>query len=120
MDAKIWVIALLYAALSAINAVAWGYTIRDVGSPELSISFLFKLLFNKYFILAMGAAFIAAVLSYVVLKEMGVLAGRFFLSINIVATILACTLILGERVGYREWIGIALISAGMLIIGKAG
>lgn len=119
MDWRIWVVNILYAVLSAINAIAWGYAVKTVGEPEFSLSFLLKLVFNKYFILAMAVAFTAAVLSYVVLKEMGVLAGRFFLSLNVVATILACTLVLGERLGLTEWLGIVLITAGVLLIGRA-
>lgn len=109
----------MYAALSAVNAIAWGYAVRTVGEPALSLSFLLRLVFNKYFIIAMAVAFAAAVLSYVVLREMGVLAGRFFLSLNIVATVVACTAVLGERLGPVEWLGIALITVGVLLIGRA-
>lgn len=119
MSLKLWVISLVYAVLSAVNAIAWGYAVRTVGEPAFSLSFLLRLVFNKYFIIAMAVAFTAAVLSYVVLREMGVLAGRFFLSLNIVATIIACTLVLGERLSLTDWVGIALVTAGVLLIGRA-
>jgi len=45
----------------------------------------------------MASALAAALLSYAVLREMGVLAGRFFLSLSAVATTLVCTLVLGEK-----------------------
>ena len=54
------------ALLAAINAVAWGYAIREVGNPILAPEFLSRLVFNRFFILAMGSAFVAALLSYVV------------------------------------------------------
>lgn len=119
VDWKIWAVGFVYASLSAINAIAWGYTIRSVGEPQLSPSFLFKLLFNIYFIIAMGVAFVAAVLSYVVLREMGVLAGRFFLSLSLVATVLACVVVLGERPSLNEWVGVVLIILGVIILGRA-
>ena len=118
MNMLMWIINISGAMLAFINAVSWGYAIGNVGDFELSLSFIIKLVFNKWFILAMTSAFTASILSYVVLKEMGVLAGRFFLSLGIVATILACTLVLGERLTFREWIGISLIIAGVMLMGR--
>jgi len=117
MSALTWILNVAIAALAALNAIAWGYCIRDIGDPQLSISFLFRLVFNKWFIVAMASAFLAALLSYIVLKEMGVLAGRFFLTIQLVAVILATTFILGERPGARVWIGILMVIVGVILIG---
>ena len=118
MSYMLWVIGAAVALLSALNAIFWGYCIREVGDPSLSLDFLFKLVFNKWYILAITSAFIASLLSYFVLKEMGVLAGRFFLSLGIVATIIACVLVLDEKLALREWVGILLIVIGVLILGK--
>jgi drug/metabolite transporter (DMT)-like permease len=104
--------------LTAINAICWGYAIREVGNPQLSLNFLLTLVFNRWFILAMASAFTAALLSYAVLKEMGVLIGRFFLSLGTIATILACTLVLGEQLTLEEWLGIVLIIIGVMLIGR--
>jgi len=118
MGALIWVLNILVALLAAINAIAWGYTIREVGDPQLSLSFLLKLVFNKWFILAMMSAFTAALLSYIVLRELGVLAGRFFLSLSVVTTVVACTLILGEQLTLKQWIGLVLIIVGVILVGR--
>jgi len=118
MNLNLWILGAIIVLLSALNTIFWGYCIRDLGDPQLELSFLFKLVFNKWFILAMGTAFVAAVLSYAVLRQMGVLAGRFFLSLGAVATVLACALVLGERPTLVEWIGILLIIAGALLIGR--
>jgi len=67
----------------------------------------------------MASAFTAALLSYAVLKNMGVLAGRFFLSLSVVATILACAVILGEKLTVKEWIGAVLVILGIILIGKS-
>jgi len=95
-----------------------GYCTREVGSPQLSLRFFFGLVFNKWFIAASIAGFVAALVNYVILKEMGVLVGRFFLSLNIVAMILTCTFVLGEGPTTTEWIGIALILMGVLLLGR--
>jgi len=113
-----WLVNLAVAALAALNAVAWGFYVREVGDPQLSLGFLLRLAFNKWFILAMASAFAAALLSYVVLREMGVLAGRFFLSLQLVATVLACMVVLHERVAPIQWLGILLILVGVILIGK--
>jgi drug/metabolite transporter (DMT)-like permease len=118
VGALTWVLNTSVALLAAINAVAWGHAIREVGDPQLSLSFLLRLIFNKWFILAMVVAFIAAILSYAILREMGVLAGRFFLSLQIAATVLVATLILGERLTPREWIGVLLIIVGAILVGR--
>ncbi len=52
MNVLIWVLNLAVALLAAVNAVAWGYATREVGDPQLSLSFLLRLVFNKWFILA--------------------------------------------------------------------
>jgi drug/metabolite transporter (DMT)-like permease len=118
MNLIAWVLSLAVALLTAVNAICWGYAIREVGDPQLSLNFLLTLVFNRWFILAMASAFTAALLSYAVLREMGVLAGRFFLSLGTVATILACTLVLGERLTLEEWVGIALIMLGVMLVGR--
>jgi drug/metabolite transporter (DMT)-like permease len=73
---------------------------------------------NKWFVIAMASAFTAAMLSYIVLQRMGVLAGRFFLATQTVATILVTYIVLGERLSLWKWIGIALIVIGVVFVGK--
>ena len=118
MDPSLWILGAIIALLSALNAIFWGYCVRELGDPRLELDFLLKLIFNKWFALAMGTAFAAALLSYAVLRQMGVLAGRFFLSLGTVATVLACALVLGERPTLTEWIGVLLIVVGALLIGR--
>jgi drug/metabolite transporter (DMT)-like permease len=118
MNAVVWAVGVAVALLAALNAIFWGYTIKEVGDLQPTIGFFFRLVFNRWFILAMASAFTASLFSYVVLKEMGVLAGRFFLSLGTAATILACTLVLGERLTIRDWAGIALIMVGVLLVGR--
>jgi len=116
-SATLWLVNVAIALLAAVNTVAWGFAIREVGDPKPSIEFLARLVFNKWFIVAMASAFVASILSYIVLQRMGVLAGRFILTIQMVATILTAYFVLGERLSLQGWIGIALIIAGVLLIG---
>jgi drug/metabolite transporter (DMT)-like permease len=113
----IWVLNIIVALLSALNAVFWGYTIREVGDPQLTLNFLFKLFLNKWFIAAMTSAFMASLLSYIVLSEIGILEGRFFLTLQLVAIVLATLFILGERPSLTAWIGIILVIVGVWLVG---
>jgi len=118
MSALTWALNVAIAALAALNTVSWGFCIRDVGDPQLSLEFLIRLIFNKWFIIAMASAFTAALLSYVVLREMGVIAGRFFLSLSYVTTILACLLVLREKITPIQWLGVLLILIGVTLLGR--
>jgi len=113
-----WAFGVLIALLSALNAICWGFAVREVGDPQLSLDFLLRLALNKWYVLALASALVASLLSYAVLREMGVLAGRFFLSLSMVATILACTMVLGEKLTLKEWVGVVLIIVGAVLIGR--
>lgn len=97
----LWILSISIAILSAINAISWGYAVRDISEPYLSLHFVLKI-FNKFFILAMVSVFTATLLNYIVMSRMSILVGRFFLSIQIVAMMLACTIVLEERLTVRE------------------
>jgi len=43
--------------------------------------------------------------------------GRFFLTLQLAAVILAATLVLGERPSSKVWIGILMVIAGVTVIG---
>jgi drug/metabolite transporter (DMT)-like permease len=113
-----WVLGILIALLTALNTIWWGFAIREIGDPQLSLDFLLRLLFNKWYVLALASNLMASILSYAVLWEMGVLLGRFFLLLSMVATILIGTLVLGERLVVREWVGIALVLVGIALLGR--
>jgi drug/metabolite transporter (DMT)-like permease len=114
----LWLVNIAVALLATINTVAWGFCIKEVGDPKPSIEFLIRLVFNKWFILAMVSAFTASILSYIVLQRMGVLAGRFFLALQMITIILVAYLVLGERLSLWKWIGIAFIIVGVILLDK--
>ena len=111
VNTTIWILGVIFA-LPTLNAMCWGYATIEVGNPQLALNLLFKLTFNKWFIMS-----IASILS-LALKEMGVLADRFFLSLSAVATILVYTFMLGEAPTLMEWIVIMLVMSGVLMIGR--
>jgi len=118
MNQSIWTLGVLIALLSALNTIFWGFAIREVGDPQFSLDFVLRLAFNRWYIFALASALVASFLSYAVIKDMGVLAGRFFLSLSMVAVILTSTLVLEESLTLKEWIGIALIFIGVALVGR--
>ena len=118
MAQLIWFLGISIALLTALNTISWGFAIREIGDPQFSLDFLLRLVFNKWYVLALASALVASILSYAVLWEMGVLVGRFFLSLGVVATILAGTLALGEELTPKEWAGVVLIIIGILLVGR--
>ena len=113
-----WLIGLVVVLLVGLNTLFWGYTLREVGNPDISLNFFLSLLFNKWFILAIATGFSVAVLSYWVYSELGVMLGRFFLSMSIISVVLVGALLLGEKVTLEQWIGVVLVTIGVLLIGR--
>ncbi|MEM0382329.1 MAG: hypothetical protein QXW60_06340 [Nitrososphaerota archaeon] len=122
MDGKLvlnhWYVGLIVAGLVGLNTFFWGMAVREVGQPDVSVRFLINLFFNRWFILAMVTGFTVAVLSYWVYSAMGVMLGRFFLSMSIVSIVVVGYFLLREVVSIEQWIGIALIITGALLIGR--
>jgi len=113
-----WYVGLIVAGLVGLNTFFWGMAVREVGQPDVSVRFLINLFFNRWFILAMVTGFTVAVLSYWVYSAMGVMLGRFFLSMSIVSIVVVGYFLLREVVSIEQWIGIALIITGALLIGR--
>ena len=91
MNSTLWALGILIALLAATNAAMfWECAIKNFGKTEVTIGFLYKLVFDQWFILVMASAFTATLLNYMVLKDTVVLAGMFFLSLQMVFKILVC------------------------------
>ena len=112
-----WILNIIIALFMGVNALAWGYCIRDIGLPVFSLEFLMKLMFNKFFIIAMLFALSASILRYSVVQNMGVFRANFFLSTAIVAIVLVSVFVLGEKFTSLHCLGVALVLAGVYILG---
>jgi len=119
MNASMWALGLAIALLAAVNAVCWGYAIREVGDPQMTLNLLFRLSSTDgSYLLVLALAFIVSILSYAMLREMDVIAVRFFLSLGIVAMVLADVLVLKETLTPTACAGMLLIMIGVLLIGR--
>jgi len=113
-----WFIGFLVVVLVGLNTLFWGLVTRELGQPEVSARFLLMLFFNRWFVLAMVTGFAVAVLSYWVYIDMGVMLGRFFLSMSIASILLVGYFLLRETVTIQQWVGVLLIVIGALLVGR--
>ena len=114
---SIWILNLIIAILTGVSILCWGYCIKDVGLPVLSLGFLIKLAFSKFFIMAMGLGFIAALLKYFIVQDLGVLKASFFLMTSSIAIILVSVFLLGEKITFWNCFGIVLVLSGVWLLG---
>jgi len=114
-----WLLGIVVALLVGLNTLFWGFALKEMGDPELNLGFILELVFNRWFMLAMVSGFTVAVLSYWVYSALGVMLGRFFLSLSIVSVLIVGVFVLGERISLEQWIGVVLVTIGVLLIGRA-
>jgi drug/metabolite transporter (DMT)-like permease len=112
-----WILNLIIVCLMGINVLAWGYCIKDVGLPVFTVEFLLKLTFNKFFIIAMLSALIAALLKYSVVQRLGVFRGNFFLLTSSIVTVLIAYFVLNEKFTFLHCLGVGLVLLGVYILG---
>ena len=114
---ELFAISGIVALLAALNTYAWGLCIREVGGPYSKVDFLYKLVFNRWFILAMASAFAISLLSYVVLRRVGIIVGRFLLTIQLITTILVAHYVFGESISSKDFLGMIIIMIGIILLG---
>jgi drug/metabolite transporter (DMT)-like permease len=102
--------------LSAANAVLWFEAIKHVGTPSFTLDFLFKLGLNPFFLSAIFTALCTSVLSYWVLYSLGIGAGRLFLEVSVIATVLTSQFLLKQGLSQWQVIGFVAIMAGVLLV----
>jgi drug/metabolite transporter (DMT)-like permease len=113
-----WYLGIVIAGLVGLNTLFWGWTIEEVGQPTVSLKFLYTLLFNRWFILAMASGFSVSILSYWLYADMGVMLGRFFMTLSAIAIVIVGALILKESINIEQAIGMVLIILSALLIGR--
>jgi drug/metabolite transporter (DMT)-like permease len=113
-----WYLGIVIAGLVGLNTLFWGWAIEEVGQPIVSLKFLYTLLFNRWFILAMASGFSVSILSYWLYADMGVMLGRFFMTLSAIAIVIVGALILKESINIEQAVGMVLIILGALLIGR--
>lgn len=111
-------IALAYLGMIALtvcgNLLLKTGAAAALGSSQGLLRFL-----NGYVVAGIAAFAAAAAIYLIVLQWLPLNVAQSYLSAQYVAVVLAAALVLSEPIGQGQWIGIALIAAGLFLVGRA-
>jgi drug/metabolite transporter (DMT)-like permease len=102
-------INVVFAVLAGIGTIALGLAFRQLGALQLSASFLWSLVTNKWFILSVLLGFSSIFLRYAILKAQGLAQSSYYLQTSLIAVVILSYFILGEQFTLRMGIGAILI-----------
>jgi len=118
MIINVWVLNAIVFLLGMANTLFWGYAVRNVGEPSFNFGFLLKLGFNPFFLLALLTALCSTLVSYSILSSLGIARGRFFVATTYIAVVVTSVIFLGEKLTVKEYLGVALILAGTILVAQ--
>lgn len=107
---------ILAFALMISMTVAANLLMKTGASSSSGVSFLSKL-FSPTVLLGLACFGSAAVIYVLILSWLPLNVAQSFAAAQFVAVILAARLLLAEPIGMLQWAGIALIAAGIAIVG---
>lgn len=106
-----------FAVLAAVGTVSLGLAFRQRGALELSVPYLWSLVTNKWFILALVLGFSSLFFRYAILKFQGLAQSSYYLQTSLIAVYILSFFVLGEQFTLKMGIGAILILAGVTLIG---
>ena len=112
----LWASQGIYVLLVILNTWLWGTAINGLGQFQMSLSFVWRLGTNLYFVLAMLTALSATVVTYYARASLGFAKGSLFYSLGTVALVLTSYYLLHERFTFTQGAGIALIMVGVVLL----
>ena len=114
--ALLWLSNLAYVGITVVNTVAWGFAIRQVGAFDFSLSFVWKLGTNLYFLAAVFTALVGVFVTYVGRYSIGLGKAGLFYGVGTIALILTSHLVFGEKFDNLQIIGAALVLGGAVLL----
>lgn len=111
------VINVAFAVLAAVGTVSLGLAFRQRGTLEMSAPYLWSLVTNKWFLLALLLGFSSLFLRYAILKVQGLAQSSYYLQTSLIAVYILAYFVLGEQFTLKMGIGAVLILAGVTLIG---
>ena len=111
------IINVAFAVLAAVGTVSLGLAFKQRGALELSVPYLWSLVTNKWFILALVLGFSSLFFRYAILKVQGLAQSSYYLQTSLVAVYILSYFVLGEQFTLRMGIGAILILAGVTLVG---
>ncbi|MGD9394749.1 MAG: hypothetical protein PVJ81_07355 [Dehalococcoidia bacterium] len=106
-----------FAVLAAVGTVSLGLAFRQRGALELSAPYLWSLVTNKWFLLALVLGFSSVFFRYAILKFQGLAQSSYYLQTSLIAVYILSFFVLGEQFTVKMGIGAILVLAGVTLIG---
>lgn len=112
----LWGTNAISIVLVVLNTLFWGYAIKQTGQIDFSLTFLWRLGTNPWFILAIFTALVSTVVTYAARQSLGLAKGSLFYSLGTVALVITSYAVFGERFTWTQGIGVALIMIGVVLV----
>lgn len=104
--------------LFGFSMLCYGNASRLVGSPSISIDYISKLLFNPYFLLAIGLNVVGVIGRMWVIELVGVSRTQFISPIIFITSTLLILIVAREKIEIQHWVGALIILFGALMVSK--
>ena len=111
---------LAFAVLIAAGQLMFKRTAQDIAEVSGTIAIIQRIMFNPWFITATGLYVAATFLWTIALREIPLSGAYPFMALAFVLVPVGAMLFFGERLDIRYFIGLALVLAGIAVIGSGG
>lgn len=111
-----WIINTFFCFITALNYILYALTFRQVGQAEISFAYIFSVLTNPLFMLALGMALGASLLRMAVFSAFGVTRSAVVSEMTVIFTLILSFLVFREKLGSRFLIGSVIILIGVYIV----
>lgn len=111
-----WVINIGLCLITAVNFTLYALAFRQVGPAEISFNYIFSVLTNPFFILALAMALLGSVLRMAVFTVFGVMRSAVVSEMTVVLTLVLAFLVFREKLDLRFFVGTGFILIGIYIL----
>ena len=111
----LWVSNVMVCSIVAVNTIAWG-KLRALGSPTLSLSFVRRLFFQRWFLLIQALGLVGAFARYVAQSTIGVGKGNLFYYTGNIVLLIVAKYRLKEGFTLTQLAGIGLVLLGAFLV----
>lgn len=111
-----WLVNTVFCLITAVNFTLYALTFRQVGRAEISFNYVFSVLTNPFFVLALAMALLGSVLRMAVFTAFGVMRSAVVSEMTVVLTLVLAFLVFREKLDLRFFVGTGFILIGVYIL----
>ncbi len=112
----LWLSNGFQCLLVAINTLAWGYLIRNVGLFRFTGSFILAMVSNVFFWITLSSGFASVLFGYYAIAKIGMAKSALFYHTGAIVVIIVVYFGLNERFDPIQILAIVLIFAGSILV----